>query len=101
MAAPVVSGMFARRFCGLLAVTVTGVGMPVEPLRVSPMLVGGQVKKYPAAEVVPESVALITVEPGRWAVASPFTGLVLVVSLVLLIVTIVELTGVYVTVPTY
>jgi hypothetical protein len=94
----------ATTVCGELAVTVA----EVEPLMVSEIVCGGQVEKKPAADVTSEVVALITVEPGRFAVATPFgfvlvalPGVELVGFVVLSMVTTLAVTGLYVIVPTF
>ena len=90
----------ATTVCGELVVTVAD----VEPLMLRAMLAGGQVEKYPAADVTSEVVELMIVEPGRFAVAMPLgfgvlevvvpvTGFVLVGLVVLLIVTTLAVTG--------
>src|SRR5579883_3074169 len=94
MVTPVVSVMVVLSVGTELALTLTGVGYPVDPFSAREMFLGGQVKKYPAAEVTLESVALMTVDPGRCAVATPLTVPAAEVSLMLVIETIVESTGV-------
>jgi hypothetical protein len=103
-----VSVTVATTVWGELGVTVA----VVDPLTFSTMLAGGQVEKNPAADVVSEVVALMTVDPGRFAVAIPlglgvdvagvpvtgFGGFVTAV--VLLIVTMLAVTGIYAIVPT-
>ena len=89
----------ATTVCGELGVTVA----VSDPLIVNLIFAGGQVEKKPAADVTSDVFALITVEPGRFAVAIPFglgvvdvvpvTGLVLVGEVVLLIVTTLAVTG--------
>ena len=93
MFAPAVSFTLACTVCGELGVTFA----VVAPLMESAMLAGGQVEKYPAAEVTFDEAAETMVEPGRLAVAMPLgfvvvvvvpvTGLVLVGFVVLLMVT--------------
>lgn len=98
----------ATAVCGELAVTVA----EVDPLTFSAIFAGGQVEKYPAADVTSDALALITVDPGRFAVAVPFgfgpvevpdpvTGFTLVGFDVLLIVTTDAVTGLNVIVPTF
>jgi hypothetical protein len=105
--APLTSLAVATTVWGELGVTVADGA----PLMARLMLAGGQVEKYPAADVVSDVVALITVEPGRFAVAIPLgfavvvvvvpvTGLVFVGAVVLLMVTTLAVTGLKVMVPT-
>ena len=107
MVAPLTSLAVATTVWGELGVTVADDA----PLMARLMLAGGQVEKYPAADVVSDDVALMTVEPGRFAVAMPLglavvvvvvpvTGLVLVGAVVLLMVTTLAVTGLKVMVPT-
>ncbi len=75
---------------------------------VSAMFFGGQVEKNPAADVTSDVVALMTVEPGRFAVATPFgfgvlealPGVELAGLVVLSMLTTSVVTGLYVMVPT-
>jgi hypothetical protein len=95
----------ATTVCGELAVTVAD----VEPLTVSEIVFGGHVEKNPAADVTSDVAALITVDPGRFAVATPFGFGVLEVlpgvddvgSVVLLMFTTSFATALYVIVPTF
>src|SRR5579862_3647521 len=101
MFTPAESFTVACTVCGELGVTVA----VVAPLTAREMLAGGQVEKYPAAEVTSEEAAETMVEPGRLAVAVPFgfevvvevpvTGLVLVGLVVLLMVTTLLLLAAY------
>jgi hypothetical protein len=84
----------------------------VEPLIVRLMVFGGQVEKNPAADVTSEVAALMTVDPGKFAVAIPFglgvdvvgvpvTGFGgFVTAVVLLIVTMLAVAALYAIVPT-
>ena len=67
MFAPLLAVTLEMTVCGELAVTVP----EVLPLSVSAMVCGGQVEKKPAADVTWEFDALITVDPGKLAVAMP------------------------------
>jgi hypothetical protein len=106
--APLVSVTAATTVWGEFGVTVA----VVDPLTFSLILAGGQVEKNPAADVTSEVVALMTVDPGRFAVAIPFglgvdvdgvpvTGFGgFVTAVVLLIVTTLAAAGIYAIVPT-
>lgn len=65
--APFVSVTLETTVCGELVVTVP----EVLPFSVRAIVCGGQVEKKPAADVTSEFEALITVDPGRLAVARP------------------------------
>lgn len=98
----VLSVALATTVCGELGVTVA----VVLPFTDSEMVAGGQVEKYPAAELTSEfdRPALIIVAPGRFAVAMPFAveeAVVDVGLVVLLMVTILVVCGAYVIVPIF
>ena|ERR1700721_763175 len=80
METPFLSVALASTVCGELGVTAT----VVAPLTERSTFRGGQVEKYPAAEVTSEVDAVMMVEPGRSAVAMPLglvTGVVPVTGL--------------------